>query len=87
MGWLTPVNVLVLCLLGILAITLYQVGLDYYAKHYLKYDADRIRQICTYAKMGVWSCDDLHYAAPYCKSATDEVSNRCGQNYTVAILR
>lgn len=54
----------------------YQFALGYYTKHILHYDYDKLTEICAYPKL--YYCDDLRYAAPYCKPAFNELCSKCG---------
>jgi hypothetical protein len=79
--------VILVILLMLLPFVLYETLSGLYIKYVLHYDKEKVQQICTYAKMGIYSCEELVYAANYCKSAREEACRLCGENCTSVILK
>jgi hypothetical protein len=73
---MAPIFIMVL-----LFFILYQAGVGIYQKDVLGYDKDRLQQICQMPN--IQNCDDLRYAAQYCKPALLEVCRQCGENCTL----
>lgn len=81
------VLVVIAVLLILLPFVLYETLSSLYIKYVLHYDREKVQQICTYAKMGIYPCEELVYAAKYCKSAREEACQLCGENCTSVILK
>lgn len=78
--------VVLILMLIIIPMLIYGVLSELYLKHILHYDREKIEQVCTYAKRGIYSCEDLIYAGKYCSSAMEVACSQCGENCTAIML-